>query len=209
MHHSIYVAGAMRREPPAIICCCAVNRSGFAGTIRISSVAFAARREKAQATSFSRHGCARVLPMPFTMRRPDRDLVGWAGGEPGPHHDRAQQQIKGRRDADRRVSYRPHLLRDAVATPTSPSPTSKGGKGGGRSHVGVPPRHLPQRTNAAAQLQNALPGTRSERTTPMVRKAVRLCSGRYPRRPVPVQRDSRRPVIMPAGRLPGAARERR
>jgi hypothetical protein len=55
---------------------------------------------------------------------------------------------------------------------------------------------LLQRTNAAAQLQNALPGTW-------------LKSGRYPPPPVPVQRLSRRPVIMPAGRLPEAARERR
>jgi hypothetical protein len=35
-----------------------------------------------------------------------------------------------------------------------------GGQGGARSPVGVPPRRLRQRTNAAAQLQNALPGTR-------------------------------------------------
>ena len=34
-------------------------------------------------------------------------------------------------------------------------------------------------------------------------------SGSYPPPPVPVQRQSRRPVFMPAGRLPGAARERR
>jgi hypothetical protein len=51
----------------------------------------------------------------------------------------------------------------------------------------------------------ALPGTRSERTIPMVRKTVRLSRGRYPRLPVPVQRIPRRPVIMPAGRMPGAA----
>ena len=36
-----------------------------------------------------------------------------------------------------------------------------------------------------------------------------LLNGRYPLLPVPVQRPSRRPVIMPAGRLPEAARERR
>jgi hypothetical protein len=34
----------------------------------------------------------------------------------------------------------------------------------------------------------ALPGTWSERTTPMVRKAVRSFGGRYPLLPVPVQR---------------------
>jgi len=67
---------------------------------------------------------------------------------------------------------------------------------GARSPVGVPPRHLLQRTNAAAQLQNALPGTRQK--TGVTRPP-----------PIPVQRLSRRPVIMPAGRFPGAARERR
>jgi hypothetical protein len=36
----------------------------------------------------------------------------------------------------------------------------RGGQGGARSPVGVPPRRLRQRTNAAAQLQHALPGTR-------------------------------------------------
>ncbi len=48
----------------------------------------------------------------------------------------------------------------------------------------------------------ALPGTGSERTTPMVRKIVRLFRGRYPHLPVPVQRVfTRRPVIVPAGRI--------
>jgi hypothetical protein len=58
-----------------------------------------------------------------------------------------------------------------------------------RSPDGVPPRHLLQRANAATQLQNALPGSW-------------LRSGRYPLPPGPVQRQSRRPVIVPAGRLP-------
>jgi hypothetical protein len=35
-----------------------------------------------------------------------------------------------------------------------------------------------------------------------------LLNGRYPRLPVPVQRAPRRPVIVPAGRIPRAARER-
>jgi hypothetical protein len=35
-----------------------------------------------------------------------------------------------------------------------------------RSPVGVPPRRLLQRTNAAAQLQNALPGTRLDQALP-------------------------------------------
>ena len=66
---------------------------------------------------------------------------------------------------------------------------------GTRSPVGVPPRLLHRRTNATAQPQAALPGTW-------------LRNGRYPSPPVPVQRASRRPVIVPAGRLPRAARER-
>ena len=55
-----------------------------------------------------------------------------------------------------------------------------------RSSVGVPPRLLLRRTNATAQPQAALPGTR-------------LKDGRYLSPPVPVQRASRRPVIVPPG----------
>src|SRR5262249_8788112 len=51
------------------------------------------------------------------------------------------------------------------------------GRGGARSPVGVPPRHLRQRTNAAVQLQHALPGTWSARTVPMVWKTVRGSTG--------------------------------
>jgi hypothetical protein len=66
---------------------------------------------------------------------------------------------------------------------------------GARSPTGAPPRFLHRRTNATAQPQAALPRTW-------------LKDGRYPSPPVPVQRASRRPVIVPAGRLPRAARER-
>jgi hypothetical protein len=91
---------------------------------------------------------------------------------------------KRKRNAGRRISPNLRALRARLARSVARSP------------VGVPPRHLRQRANATAQLQNALPGTR-------------LRSGRYPPPPVPVQRLSRRPVIMPAGRLPEAARVRR
>jgi hypothetical protein len=64
-----------------------------------------------------------------------------------------------------------------------------------RTPTGAPPRLLHRRTNATAQPQAALPGTW-------------LKDGCYPSLPVPVQRASRRPVVMPAGRLPRAARER-
>jgi hypothetical protein len=98
---------------------------------------------------------------------------------------------KGKRNAGRRVSptSAPYGARHP---PSEPSPYKEGTEGG--SPVGVPPRRLRQRTNATAQLQNALPGTWSKTGV------TRLF-------PVPVQRQSRRPVIMPAGRLPEAARE--
>ena len=66
---------------------------------------------------------------------------------------------------------------------------------GTRSPVGVPPRHLLRRTNATAQLQ--LRASWDAALTGVTRL-----------KPVPVQRAPRRPVIVPAGRIPGAARER-
>ena len=67
--------------------------------------------------------------------------------------------------------------------------------GGTRSPVGVPPRLLLRRSNATAQLR--LRASWDAASTGVGRLA-----------PVPVQRASRRPVIVPAGRIPGAARER-
>jgi hypothetical protein len=101
---------------------------------------------------------------------------------------------KGRRNAGRR---NPSIGRicGCGATPSPPSLACGGGKGGGRSPVGVPPRLSLRRTNATAQLRlraswdAALAGV------------TRL-------QPVPVQRAPRRPVIVPAGRIPEAARER-
>ena len=91
------------------------------------------------------------------------------------------------------------LLREGGRTPTDadqpPHHRMRLASSGTRSPVGVPPRLSLRRPNATAQPQAALPGTR-------------LRNGRYPSPPVPVQRASRRPVIMPAGRLPRAARER-
>jgi len=60
---------------------------------------------------------------------------------------------------------------------------------------------------------DALPGTRRthdpEKWIPVFRKDhAQQSNGRYPSPPVPVQRQSRRPVIVPAGRCPEAARER-
>ena len=46
------------------------------------------------------------------------------------------------------------------------------------------------------------------RSAPDALPGTRLKDGCCPSPPVPVQRQSRRPVMMPAGRIPGAARER-
>jgi hypothetical protein len=92
----------------------------------------------------------------------------------------------------------PSLKREAERRQTQNQPPrlrARRALRGARTPVGVPPRLLHRRTNATAQSQAALPGTW-------------LRNGRYPSPPVPVQRASRRPVIMPAGRLPRAARER-
>ena len=65
--------------------------------------------------------------------------------------------------------------------------------GGTRSPVGVPPRLLLRRPNATAQLR--LRASWDAAATGVTRLA-----------PAPVQRAPRRPVIVPAGRIPGAAR---
>ena len=72
-------------------------------------------------------------------------------------------QIKRRRNAGRRSRPNLRAIRARLARSVARTPT------------GVPPRHLRQRTNATAQLQHVLPGTR-------------LRNGRYPLPPVPVQR---------------------
>ena len=72
-------------------------------------------------------------------------------------------------------SFRPHLRMRPRALISFSSACGEAGRA--RSPVGVPPRRLRQRTNAAAQLQHALPGTRSGRTIPMVRKTVRCFAG--------------------------------
>jgi hypothetical protein len=64
-----------------------------------------------------------------------------------------------------------------------------------RSPVGVPPRLSLRRTNATAQLR-------------LRASWDAALAGVTRRQPVPVQRAPRRPVIVPAGRNPEAARER-
>jgi len=65
-----------------------------------------------------------------------------------------------------------------------------------RSPDGVPPRHLRPRTNAAAQLQNALPGTRL--SAGVIRRPLSQSSDKV------ADRSSCRPGVFPL-----AARERR
>ncbi len=88
---------------------------------------------------------------------------------------------------------------------------------GGRSPLGVPPRHLRQRPNATAQLEprdflgpvrSAQPRwfERSRASQRMTREPTSgppcVTRGRYPRLAVPVQRDcTRSPVMMPSGRV--------
>ena len=122
---------------------------------------------------------------------------------------------KGKRNAERRscVTSAPC---DAARPPPSSSPRAGEDTGGGRSPLGVPPRHLRQRPNATAQLEpRDFPGqARSAR--PDGSKDARIAThdakptdglpcvtrGHYPRLAVPAQRDcTRRPVMMPAGRV--------
>ena len=66
------------------------------------------------------------------------------------------------RKAKRRQTRKPSVrICGCGRAPDLSSPPAYGeGQRGARSPVGVPPRRLRQRTNAAAQLQHALPGTR-------------------------------------------------
>ena len=67
---------------------------------------------------------------------------------------------------------------------------------GRRTSIGVPPRLWLRRPNATAQLQSALPG-------------MGPVSGRYPQTdPSQYSEAPRRPVVVPVGRVPEAARER-
>ena len=114
--------------------------------------------------------------------------------------------MKEKKEAERRQTCDPtvRILR-CGARPNSLPPLA-GGRERARSPVGVPPRRLLRRPNATAQLQIRaswdLVGAHDPKgSNNRVRKIVRCLSGRYPLLPVPVQRASRRPVIVPAGRI--------
>jgi hypothetical protein len=132
-----------------------------------------------QDNAVSRRGCVRVLlhePRQTKNLRTRSRRMAASGGTGSISIAPGRQEIrKAKRRQTRVPSIRitgcgraPDLLRLARV---------RGGQGGARSPVGVPPRRLRQRTNAAAQLQHALPGTRSGRTIPMVRKTVRGSAG--------------------------------
>jgi hypothetical protein len=100
-----------------------------------------------------------------------------------------------RREAERRQT-RISNLRTPTFILAASGRTEEGARRasiGTRSPVGVPPRHLLRRTNATAQLR--------------LRASWDVAlTGVTHLQPVPVQRVPRRPVIMPAGRIPEAAR---
>ena len=103
-----------------------------------------------------------------------------------------------RREAERRQTRISNLRTLNLHPPPLRGRTEEGARRasiGTRSPVGVPPRLLLRRTNATAQLR--LRASWDAALTGVTRL-----------QPVPVQRAPRRPVIMPAGRIPGAARER-
>jgi hypothetical protein len=77
----------------------------------------------------------------------------------------SNERKRGRRSAEKRVSYRPHqadaAARPVLPPPSFPSPACGGGSGRGRarSPLGAPPRLLLRRPNATTQLRAALPGS--------------------------------------------------
>ena len=83
-----------------------------------------------------------------------------------------------------------------------------------RTNVAIRPRFRAWRGPRRGPLTSrrsatALTGANQRRrSAPDALPGTRLKNGCCPSPPVPVQRQSRRPVMMPAGRIPGAARER-
>jgi hypothetical protein len=139
---------------------------------------FAAGRMK-QAHPFSRRVFAPEACPAIPKPSSGRDLVGRRRWWDRCRRDRARKvatkerknrKEKGKRNAERRVAV--FSLR---ATPRDVAIAKRFGRG---SPFGVPPRHLRQRPNAAAQLQ------------PRASWDGRLRSGRYPPPAVPVQRSS-------------------
>ena len=114
----------------------------------------------------------------------ERDFCMDARVKPGHDGEGKERKKIRRRNADRRNGRSP--CRTGTAAPPY----------GRRTSIGVPPRFLLRRPNATAQLQSALPG-------------MGPVSGRYPQTgPSQYSEAPRRPVVLPVGRVPEAARER-
>jgi hypothetical protein len=124
---------------------------------------------------------------------------------------------KGKRNAEKRRSTTSAPSRARRGPHLHPPPRAGEDTGGGRSPLGVPPRHLRQRPNATAQLEprdflgrvrRARPDGSKDGTHRNARRESRrtvlpcVTRGHYPRLAVPAQRDyTRRPVMMPVGRV--------
>ena len=116
--------------------------------------------------AFSRRVRTRVL-LHKKRKAPAPIPSDGAGGGTGIHLDRARRMKSGRRNADRRVC--PTSAPATFILPRLRGRTEEGTRrasSGTRSPVGVPPRRLRQRTNAAAQLQHALPGSGRHQALP-------------------------------------------
>jgi hypothetical protein len=145
--------------------------------------------------AFSRRVRTRVL-LPRKTKSSDPIPSDGAGGT-GIHLDRAWRMKSGRRNADRRV-----CPTSAPATFILP-PLAGKGRGGGAARV--------QRDALACRRSTAALAAANQRRRSAPARASwdAAFAGVSCISPVPVQRASRRPVMVPAGRFPGAARGRR
>jgi hypothetical protein len=137
--------------------------------------------DNSQASPFSRRMRARVMPTPFAKSSRGAGLRRASGG--GGTSARSCSSKKGKRNAGRRVIQPPHQADAARAK---------------------------RRALACRRSTTALAAANQHRSSAPERASWDAAeSGCCPPPPVPVQRRSRRPVVMPAGRFPGTARERR
>ena len=153
--------------------------------VRISAIIPATRARPSFADASRKFVPSRMIPS------------DWAGGGAGFHHDHARRTNEA--TEERKGSGTP---RGAVSTA---APAGCGSRSAERARLAAFHHGSCQREYfiPKAQLQARLPGTRPERSIRYGRpnrgaETKRRCSGRYPRRPVPVQRAPRMPVIMPA-----------
>ena len=155
------------------------------------------RTAKARSPDERQRNPGRAFKLP-TRSRISRSLSSGRPLRAGPVGSSGLQSSLQRREAERRQTRISNLRTRNLHPPRLRGRTEEGARrasGGTRSPVGVPPRLLLRRTNATAQLR--LRASWDAALTGVTRLE-----------PVPVQRAPRRPVIVPAGRIPEAARER-